>query len=274
MPAAIEPAFPMFPMFPVLELHEVSRRWRSGILGATPEVDALHQVSVRLAAGELVRLTGPAGAGKTTLLMLATGEVTPSSGSLRWGGHATPTVVRPQRIGPRPWEYAFLSVRQAVAFHADQLELQDARLHPPTRLLPLLRQVGLQGRSRVRLGALSALDALRVVVAQALLARPALLCCDEPFAYCGAAEREQALRLFRRLTGTGIAVLIAMREASSDATRDGFDRTLHLREGRLLPEARTPIAPQRLSPPGLMTKTRRRRAAPSVARVAEERPPV
>lgn len=275
MPAAIVPSLPTPP---VLELREVTRCWRPGILGPTPEVDALHRVSLRIAPGEFVRLIGPAGAGKTTLLMLASGEVSPSTGLVRWGGHLTPSEVRPQRIGPRPWEYAFLSVRQAIAFHADHLRLQDARRRPPTRFLPLLRQVGLQGRSRRRLGELSALDALRVVIAQALLARPALLCCDEPFAYCGPAERDEAARLLRRLTGAGIAVLIATREASYDASHeaafDGFDRTLHLRAGRLVPEVRTSITPHRRRPLGLTAKTRRRRATSSVARVAEEQPPV
>lgn len=269
---------------PVVELLDVSRRWRPGILGVAPEVDALRRVTLQLFPGELVVLAGAAGAGKSALLLLATGEVAPTSGVVRWADRDEPSAVRPQRIGPRPWEYAFLSVRQAIAFHADHLLVQDARLHPPTRFLPLLRRVGLQGRSRTRLGELSALDAFRVVVAQGLLARPSLLCCDEPFAFCGPTERAQALQLLRCVAGAGIAVLIATRDAEAIASLGRIDRIVRLRAGRIVPErpgsGQRPLVP----PPSLTGQLTRRRvrriktlahgAEPTIPRVAEERPPV
>ncbi len=277
------------PTAPVLELLNVSRRWRPGILGASSEVDALRGVTLQLFPHEFVALTGPAGAGKTSLLALATGEAVPTSGTVRWGDRHDPSVARPQRIGPRPWEYTFLSVRQAIAFHADHLLLQDTRLHPPTRFLPLLRRVGLQGRSRQRLGELSALDAFRVVVAQALLARPALLCCDEPFAFCGPQERAQAARLLWRLAGSGIAVLVASRDAEAIAGISGIDRIVRLRAGRIVPETRASVQRRVLRLPSLEGKTRRRALGasvpavastvtppivPPVARVAEEPRPI
>jgi ABC-type multidrug transport system ATPase subunit len=254
-------------------------------LGSAPEVDALRGVTLQIFPGELVALIGPAGAGKTSLLALASGEAVPTSGAVRWGDRHDPSVARPQRIGPRPWEYTFLSVRQAIAFHADHLLLQDARLHPPTRFVPLLRRVGLQGRSRQRLGELSALDAFRVVVAQALLARPALLCCDEPFACCGPQEREQAARLLRRLAGSGIAVLVATRDAEAIAALTGIDRVIQLRAGRIVPETRASGQRRVLRLPSLERKPRRRALrplvpavastdVPAVVRVAEERPSV
>ncbi len=269
---------------PVVELLDVSRRWRPGILGVAPEVDALRRVTLQLFPGELVVLAGAAGAGKSALLLLATGEVAPTSGVVRWADRDEPSAVRPQRIGPRPWEYAFLSVRQAIAFHADHLLVQDARLHPPTRFLPLLRRVGLQGRSRTRLGELSALDAFRVVVAQGLLAQPSLLCCDEPFAFCGPTERAQALQLLRCVAGAGIAVLIATRDAEAIASLGRIDRIVRLRAGRIVPErpgsGQRPLVP----PPSLTGQLTRRRvrriktlahgAEPTIPRVAEERPPV
>jgi ABC-type multidrug transport system ATPase subunit len=218
---------------PILEFRAVTRRWRAGILGASAEVTALSDCSFTLRAGEILAVTGLAGAGKSTLLLLAAGRVLPTEGYVRWYGALDPGPTRPQLIGARPWEYHFLTVRQAIAFHADVLALQDAALPAPTRYLPLMRQVGLRGMSRVRLGALSALDKLRVVIAQALLARPALLCLDEPFAYCGPAERAEGIALLRRLADRGMAIAVAGREANVCGGQGTADSVIQLETGRV-----------------------------------------
>jgi putative ABC transport system ATP-binding protein len=226
------------PEVPILEFRDVSRRWRAGILGATHESLALENVSFRVAPGEIIAITGAPGAGKSTLLLLAAGQAAPTSGSIRWRGTTDPAAVRAQLIGARPWEYHFLTVRQALAFHADVLALKDDALAAPTRFVPLMARVGLRGRSRVRLGQLDALDRLRVVLAQALLARPSLICCEEPFAFCGPEERRQGVRLLRSIAADGIALLLATREASTLEAYGLADRGFPLERGRLGPTRR------------------------------------
>lgn len=218
---------------PLLEFRDVSRRWRAGILGGAAEAVALDGCSLSVAPGELVAVTGEAGAGKSTLLLLAAGQVPPTSGAVRWCGVHDASTVRPQLTGARPWEYGFLTVRQALAFHADQLALRDAALPRPTRFVPLMAEVGLRGMSKVRLGQLAAIDQLRVVLAQALLAEPRLICCDEPLGFLGPRERPDAVQLLRGVAARGIAILLATRDASGLAALGVADRTLHLRGGRL-----------------------------------------
>lgn len=224
-------------MPPALEFSHVTRRWRAGILGGAGETLALDDVSFALRAGEVALLTGGAGAGKSTLLLLATGQAAPTAGAVRWEGRDDPAEARPQLVGARPWEYNFLTVRQALAFHADRLALADAALPAPARFVPLMAAVGLRGLSRVRLGQLAALDRLRVVVAQALLASPRVLCCEEPFAYCGPEERERAVRLLRTVAARGIAVLVATREPRELAALGLADRHFELQRGRLAERA-------------------------------------
>jgi len=226
------------PEVPILEFHDVSRRWRAGILGATHESLALDNVSFRVAPGEIIAVTGAPGAGKSTLLLLAAGQAAPSTGSIRWRGATDPAAVRAQLIGARPWEYHFLTVRQALAFHADVLALKDDALTAPTRFVPLMARVGLRGRSRVRLGQLDAIDRLRVVLAQALLARPSLICCEEPFAFCGPDERRQGVRLLRSIAAEGIALLLATRESTTLEAYGLADRSFPLERGRLGPTRR------------------------------------
>jgi ABC-type multidrug transport system ATPase subunit len=211
----------------------VTRRWRAGILGATSEVTAIADCSLTIVAGEIVAVTGGAGAGKSTLLLLAAGRATPTTGTVRWGTSSDPTDSRAQLVGARPWEYGFLTVRQALAFHADVLALGASALPAPTRFVPLMRRVGLRGMARVRLGQLSALDKLRVVIAQSLLSAPRLICCDEPFAHCGPAEREEGAALLRKLSLSGIALLIAARDEGMLRALALPDRIHRLDAGRL-----------------------------------------
>lgn len=253
-----------------LEFSHVTRRWRAGILGSAAEQVALDDVSFIIHGGEVALLTGGAGAGKSTLLLVATGQAAPTDGSVRWFGRSERTEARPQLIGARPWEYGFLTVRQALAFHADQLALADAALPAPARFVPLMARVGLRGLSRVRLGQLAALDRLRVVVAQALLAEPQLLCCEEPFAFCGPDERATAVQLLRSVAARGVAVLVATRDARAVAALGLADRTFQLQRGRLT-EVTPPPAETRSvlelsvpSPEDAMTRLSRR--LPSLAR--------
>ncbi len=221
---------------PALELVAVSRQWRAGILGAASEVTALDRCDLTLRGGEIAAVTGTAGSGKTTLALVAAGKVAPTQGVVRWSGEEHPPRATAQHVVAAPWEYGFLTVRQALVFHADVLSLGEAALPVPTRFMPLLLRVGLRGMARVRLGQLNALDKLRVVVAQALLARPRLLCCDEPFAYCGPAQREEAARLFLALARSGLAILITARERESLRALGPDSHAYHLDRGRLVPD--------------------------------------
>lgn len=220
-------------MHPALEFSRVTRRWRAGVLGGGLEQLALDGASFALEAGEVALVTGGAGAGKSTLLLLAAGQAAPTDGIVRWDGRPEASASRPQLVGARPWEYGFLTVRQALAFHADQLALADAALPAPARFVPLMARVGLRGLSRVRLGQLGAIDRFRVVVAQALLASPALICCEEPFAFCGPEERATAVRLLRSVAASGIAILVATREPRDLGALGLADRTFELHRGRL-----------------------------------------
>lgn len=218
----------------VLEFRNVSRLWRAGILGATGESLALSQCSFSLRRGEVLAVVGEAGAGKSTLLALAAAQAAPSEGSIRWCGVHDHEIARPQLVGPRPWEYNFLTVRQALAFHADQLTLNHAGIQRTTRFVPLMTKVGLRGMSKVRLGQLSALDKLRVVIAQALLAEPRLICCDEPIGYLGPSERLEAGNLLRSVAAGGVGLLLATREVSTLTALGIADSSLRLAAGRVV----------------------------------------
>lgn len=65
-----------------LELRSVTRRYRAGVTGCSAEVVALDRVSLTVAFGECVGVTGAPGAGKSTLLLCAAGVLRPDEGAV------------------------------------------------------------------------------------------------------------------------------------------------------------------------------------------------
>ena len=186
-------------------------------------------------AGALVLVEGPAGAGKSTLLLLAAGAVAPTAGRVTWAGRADPAAARPHRMRGRPWEYGALTVREALRHHAEEVARREPGWSPPSRFVPLLRRVGLRGAARERLGDLAPLDAFRVVVAQARLSRPGLLCVDDALATLSPVDALEAFALLRAVADEGVAILVAAREPGRGLEGRFGVRRVRLEAGRIVP---------------------------------------
>jgi ABC-type lipoprotein export system ATPase subunit len=163
--------------------------------------------------GRLTVVTGPSGSGKTTLLRLLAGLDLPNEGEVVVGGTAVHTLDRAGRAGLRRREIAlvpqqnglvpFLSARENV-------ELGLAIRGANGEAHESLAAVGLAERAGQLTSRLSAGEQVRVAVARALAARPALLLVDEPTARL---DQANALRLGTLLSTlareTGAAVVCA-----------------------------------------------------------------
>jgi ABC-type Mn2+/Zn2+ transport system ATPase subunit len=175
-------------------------------------------VDLHLEAGALCIVTGANGSGKTTLLRLAAGLLRPSTGSrLCWG---TALYLR-AGSGLRSAQ----TVGAAVASTAALIGRQDAAPAAVARL-------GLDALAHRRLGTLSAGERVRVSLAAAVAAGPALLCLDEP---SGALDEDgvRALRgVLQALRETGCAVLVATHQP--EALLPSADAHLQLIGGRLV----------------------------------------
>jgi ABC-type lipoprotein export system ATPase subunit len=163
--------------------------------------------------GRLTVVTGPSGSGKTTLLQLLAGLDLPDEGEVVVGGTAVHTLDRAGRAELRRREIAlvpqqnglvpFLSARENVELG---LAIRGANGEPHESLAA----VGLAERAGQLTSRLSAGEQVRVAVARALAARPALLLVDEPTARL---DQANALRLATLLSSlareTGAAVVCA-----------------------------------------------------------------
>jgi sulfate ABC transporter, ATP-binding protein len=166
---------------------------------------ALEDVSLHIASGELVALLGPSGCGKTTLLRIIAGLEAPDSGSVLFAGEdATGVHVRERRVGFVFQHYALfrhMTVFENVAFG---LRVRARRERPSeaeirARVHDLLGLVQMDGLARRYPAQLSGGQRQRVALARALAVEPRVLLLDEPFGALDAKVRKDLRRWLRRL---------------------------------------------------------------------------
>ena len=170
---------------------------------AFADVRVLEDVSLSLAAGEVVSLLGPSGCGKSTLLRIAAGLDQDYQGGLELNpllnfgrGSGIGVVFQEPRL--MPW----LSVAQNVGF-------ADGWVADGRWIEQLLRDVGLHGRGEALPKHLSGGQAQRVAIARALYGKPQVLLLDEPFSAVDAFTRMKLQDLVVELAARyEIAVLL------------------------------------------------------------------
>lgn len=159
----------------MIEARELTKRF-----GRQAAIDGL---SFRIDRGDSVALVGPSGAGKTTLLRLMAGYFAPSAGSLSVAGFnmASDSLGARRQVGYLPEAdpiYREMRVGEYLQYRACLKGLSGrARTK---RLRELVLRCGLAGLERAFLGRLSKGETRRVLLADALVAEPAIVLLDEP----------------------------------------------------------------------------------------------
>ena len=168
---------------PVEEPRDVERDVRlDGVTRRFGEVIALDDVTLRVAAREVVAVVGASGSGKSTLLELVCGLQAPDEGRVSAGR----AVLMPQRDLLLPWldagDNAALPLRIAGAGR------DEARVTAHE----VLAELGLDGFEAARTWELSGGMRQRVAFARTLLSGAPILCLDEPFGALDAITRADA----------------------------------------------------------------------------------
>ena len=168
----------------VLVASAVSRVFGSGETAVT----ALSAVSLSVAEGDFLAVTGRSGSGKTTLLNLLSGLDRPSTGSVYFHGddlsqlrEADLVDMRRHRIGFVFQSFGLMPLLSAqenveLPLHIGGLSWRERR----QRAAEALRAVGLGTRSRHRPFELSGGEQQRVSIARALVTQPEVVFADEP----------------------------------------------------------------------------------------------
>jgi ABC-type nitrate/sulfonate/bicarbonate transport system ATPase subunit len=206
---------------PVLAVEGVSKTFGAppgSMNRGHPPVEALRDISLRVAAGEFVSIVGPSGCGKSTLFNLIVGIEAPSEGAIQVRGEDSPMQRRLlagymfQKDLLLPWrdvlDNAALGLEVARSCSKD-----EAR----GRARALLPRFGLDGFETYHPSELSGGMRQRVALLRTLLLQRPLLLLDEPFASLDALTRRELQEWLQATwrSGSEAAVLVThdVREA-------------------------------------------------------------
>jgi len=211
----------------MLELRHIHQRYA--------DLPLLSDVSLQVAAGEIVALLGPSGSGKSSLLNIVAGLQVPDAGRVFWDGQDI-TALAPER---RRFALMFqdfalfphLNVLDNVAFGL--VEQRVPKMQARARALQMLAVFGLTELAGRRVWNLSGGEQQRVALARALITEPRALLLDEPFSALDADLRVALRQEFRaRIQATGMATLLVTHDEAE--AREMADRSVRLVQGQLV----------------------------------------
>ncbi|MBV7396218.1 taurine ABC transporter ATP-binding protein [Mameliella sediminis] len=205
-------------------------------------VQALKDVSLTLAEGELLSVLGPSGCGKTTLLNIVAGFLAPTSGQITLNGHKVkgPDAERGM-VFQQGALFEWMSVRENVSFGprmAGKREREWAE-----HVDHLLDVVGLRDFKEKAVYELSGGMQQRVALARCLANDPDVILMDEPLGALDALTREKMQGLVLKLWKETGKTIILITHSVEEALLLG-ERLLVMapRPGRIHREYRLPFA--------------------------------
>ena len=211
MPISDAPATPLQRPLPLLEFQDVNTHYG--------ELHVLKGVNYRVGVGEIVCLLGGNASGKSTTMKTILGIVRPTTGIVTYAGEAIntlPTAERVKRgIAPVP-EARRLFPRMTVlenlemgAFTREDAAEIEADKQRVFELFPRIKE-----RLPQLAGTLSGGEQQMVAMGRALMARPKLLCMDEPSMGLAPALVEQVFEIIQAINKQGTSIFVVEQNAN------------------------------------------------------------
>jgi putative ABC transport system ATP-binding protein len=224
-----------------IKIEGLSKRYGTG----DTAVDALKDVNMTVAPGEVVGLIGPSGSGKSTLLKCLGAVIEPTAGRMTLGDEvifddawriSDLRALRRDKIGfvfQAPYLIPFLDVTDNVALLPMLAGQPNATSR--SRALELLTALDVAHRAKAQPSELSGGEQQRVAIARALVNQPPVILADEPTAPLDSERALSVMRILNRMAQQyRTAVIVVTHDEKIMPT---FKRIYHIRDGRTHEEA-------------------------------------
>ncbi len=188
----------------VLEARSINKSFHDPVT-----VPVLKDISMSIARGEFVSVTGKSGCGKSTLLYILStmdtdyeGELFISGQSMRGLSERELAFVRNERIG-FVFQFHYLLNEFTVLENVMLPGLKLKKLSEPAlrvKALDKLQLLGIQQLAEKKANQLSGGEKQRVAIARALINDPAIIMCDEPTGNLDKTNSSIVFDIFKELT--------------------------------------------------------------------------
>jgi putative ABC transport system ATP-binding protein len=223
-----------------VELTEVTKTYQLG----DEAFHALDRVSLLVAPGDFVAVTGPSGSGKSTLANVIGGLDRPDQGrvvvngeDLARMGDAALSRFRNSKVG-----FVFQSFNlkgDSTALENVMLPLVFGRMRRRDRKVragECLERVGLSDRAQHLPSQLSGGQRQRVAIARALATRPGLILADEPTGNLDSTRGAEVIEILRALNAEGITLMVITHD---QGVASHARRVIEVRDGQVRELARS-----------------------------------
>ncbi|MGD9488565.1 MAG: ABC transporter ATP-binding protein [Calditrichaceae bacterium] len=219
----------------MIKMENISRVYDTGRV----KVNALKEIDLHISGGEFVAIMGPSGSGKSTLMNMIGCLDTPSSGNYFLDGKPIRkmddnklSAIRNHKIGFVFQNFNLLPY--ATAYENVELPLILSGMSASkrkTRVVDLLKRVGLEDRMDHKPNELSGGQQQRVAIARALANAPRIILADEPTGNLDSHSGQEIIDLFTELWQQGNTILMITHDPDIS---DRCPRQIHLKDGKIV----------------------------------------
>jgi ABC-type lipoprotein export system ATPase subunit len=223
------------PPMGLIELRDLTKTYNVGEI----DVPVLKGITLSIARGELIALTGASGSGKTTLMNILGCLDRPTSGEFFLDGREVSRISSDERAKVRNLKIGFVfqsfnllprtsaldQVMMPLIYSVKSIGGREAK----RRATELLKKVGLGDRMDHEPSQLSGGQQQRVAIARSLVNNPPLLFADEPTGNLDSKTSEEVLKMFEQINrDDGITIILVTHDSN---VAEHAKRVIRMRDG-------------------------------------------
>ena len=221
----------------MIELKNISKTYRTGKVG----VQALHNISLKIAPGEFVAIIGPSGSGKSTLLHILGFLDRPDSGSYTLFGKEITKfkdeelALLRNHLAGFVFQQFHLLPRITALENAELPLIYAGKRHLKEKAKEKIKEVGLSPRESHHPNELSGGEQQRVAIARSLVNEPLVILADEPTGNLDTKSEEEIISILENLNQKGKTIIMVTHEGE---IAERAKRVIHMRDGEIVSDER------------------------------------